>query len=129
MTSTKIIVGNNIDFFRKQHNMSQADLYRKIGSNSASLNEWIRGKKMPEIESLEKLAAVFCVPISEFFVERIGVADDDKNIAALAYYRFLSNHPDAMNIVDDMMGFSNEELSSLRVMSKQIKKLRHTKEV
>ena len=124
MTSTKRIVGNNIQHLLKMHHMSQADLYRKIGSNSASVNEWIHGKKMPELDSLEKIADVFCVPISELFIDRSVLYLDEEEKAATSYYLFLRNNPDAMAVADIMMSFSKGELSALRVMANQIKNLR-----
>lgn len=122
--NTKKLIGRNIQFFLEKHHMRQADLYRKIGSNSASLNEWIHGKKMPEIESLEKIAAVFCVPVSEFFIDRFGINDEDENKAALSYYRFLNSHASAKDIVDGMMTLSDDELDSLRVIFKRINAFR-----
>lgn len=125
MTSIKEVVGRNIKFYLDQHNMSQAELYRRIGSNSASVNEWVKGRKMPEAESLEKIAAVFCVPVSELFVDRYGLDNRDEKIAALSYYDFLKTHPDARFIADLMMGCSDDEIKFLYLTAKNMKTYMH----
>lgn len=125
MTSIKEVVGRNIKFYLNQHGMSQADLYRSIGSNSASVNEWVKGRKMPEAESLERIAGVFCVPVSELFIDRYSLDNQSENVAALSYYGFLMSHPHAKEIVDIMMGFTDEELEYLYLNTKTMKRFVH----
>ena len=123
VTSIKEVVGRNIKLYLNQHGMSQADLYRAIGSNSASINEWVKGKKMPEAESLEKIADVFCVPVSELFIDRYSLDNQSENVAALSYYDYLVSHPYAKEIVDIMMGFTSDELEYLYLNTKTMKRL------
>lgn len=117
----KMIFGSNVKFYLNKNRMSQADFYRALNSSSGAVSDWINGNKLPGTETIERIAELFHVPISELFVDRDALSYDDVDKAALSYYNYLTAHPKAHTIADLMMGFDDNELDFLYTMVKKMK--------
>lgn len=59
-------LGDKIRVLRVQRNLTQRDLARLVGVSAAAIAQWERGGKTPRLASLERLAIVLEVPMSQF---------------------------------------------------------------
>ena len=66
---------------RKQKDMTQKELADKINVTDKAVSKWERGKGIPDIVNLEKLANVFGITIVELINSGKDNADADKNYA------------------------------------------------
>lgn len=55
------MVADRIKHLRKQHDMTQADLARKLSITRSSINAWEMGISVPSTQSLVELADIFDV--------------------------------------------------------------------
>lgn len=58
-------VGNFIKSLRKEKNMTQKELAKKIGLTDKAISKWERGLSFPDITILNSLAEIFDVDVSE----------------------------------------------------------------
>ena len=56
---------NNIKRIRNQHNMTQAELAKKIGVKSPAVTKWEGGKSNPTLQNLERMATVLTCSTDE----------------------------------------------------------------
>lgn len=88
----------------KRREMNQSDLARRIGSGSGAVNQWVRGARVPSVESCWRIADAFDLPVVMVLrraghpVEE-GDGDDDED-RLLAMWRKLT--PDGR---EDVMQF------------------------
>ena len=57
----KIQIGSNIAAFRKQCNMTQADLADKLNYSDKAVSKWERGESVPDVMTLVQVAELFGV--------------------------------------------------------------------
>ncbi len=65
--STTKIIQENIRKFRKQQNLTQEKLSELCGISTDYLSEIERGKKIPSLKRLIKIAETLNVPMGKFF--------------------------------------------------------------
>ena len=78
-------LGNFIKNLRKEKNMTQKDLAKKIGLTDKAISKWERGLSFPDITILNSLAEVFDVDVSEILngergINKISNEDIEKKI-------------------------------------------------
>lgn len=59
---------NKVEVLVREHNISFYVLGKEIGLPSSFFSEWKRGKMMPKIDKIKKIADYFNKPI-EYFLE------------------------------------------------------------
>lgn len=64
---TKAQLGLRIKAYRKQANLSQAELAEKIGKSDDALSNIERGKSLPSFEMIELLSKALNIPLRDFF--------------------------------------------------------------
>ena len=58
-------LGSILAELRKQNNMTQADLAEKMCVTDKSVSKWERDISCPNIETIQKLADFFNIPVNE----------------------------------------------------------------
>lgn len=64
---TKAQLGLRIRAYRKQANLSQAELAERIGKSDDALSNIERGKSLPSFEMIELLSKTLNIPLRDFF--------------------------------------------------------------
>lgn len=59
----RLIISQNISFFRKKMNMSQTELANKLQYSNKNISKWEQGDTTPDIFTLTKLAKIFGVSL------------------------------------------------------------------
>ena len=68
---------------RRELGLTQAQLAEALGVDTETLSRFERGKHLPSLKTLERLAALLVVPLSDLLVEGAPLIDDDaRRIAA-----------------------------------------------
>lgn len=63
MDDLKETIGKNIQYLRKESNMTQQDLADKLNYTPKAVSKWERGESMPEIEVLASIASLYNVTV------------------------------------------------------------------
>ena len=74
---TDINLSKYIAIRRRELGMTQAQLAEKQGIESETLSRFERGKHLPSLVMLEKIALILLIPISDLLAEETKKAEDD----------------------------------------------------
>ncbi len=77
MQSNEIVIDNYVKFYRKQNNLSQAELAAMIGKTDKTISYLERCYVNATFDVCLQLARVFCLEVSDIFFEK-GKAPDKK---------------------------------------------------
>lgn len=70
MKNLREIVSENLVYLRKRDNLTQAELGKRINYSDKAISRWENGEVLPDIETLDTLAKIFDIPLSELLTER-----------------------------------------------------------
>jgi len=79
MENIKIVVSRNLLKLRKKHKLTQAELAEKINYSDKAISRWENGEVTPDVETLSKIADVYCIEISALFDKDLNVEEVAKN--------------------------------------------------
>ncbi len=71
-------IGNKIATLRKQNNLSQAELGKKVSISPQAVGKWERGESLPDITTIQRLAEIFGVDLNHFSTS-FGISEKTKN--------------------------------------------------
>lgn len=77
MEDLKKIVGKNIQYLRKENNLTQQALAEKLNYTSKAISKWERGESIPEIETLIAIASFFKVTVDYLLHENANEHSKD----------------------------------------------------
>lgn len=83
----KIILGQMIDYLRRQNGLSMEELGNDLGKNKSTISRWINGTRFPKIEEAEEVANYFNVP----FEVLVFGGNDIKNDITIIYNKLNDN--------------------------------------
>ena len=69
MKDLSIVLGENIQLYRKRAGLTQVELARRIGVTYQAVSKWETGKSVPDVFLLPTLARIFRCSIDELFAE------------------------------------------------------------
>ena len=72
----KETMAKNLRFYIERSGKSQKDLAEMVGVATSTFNDWVKGKKYPRIDKIEKLANYFRIQKSDLIEEK-----EQKNIS------------------------------------------------
>lgn len=72
-------IGKTIQFYRKQHQLSQQQLANQIGVSRQTISKWEQDLSLPDIEMLVKMADVFEVSVTSL----MGVETEENSLSEL----------------------------------------------
>ena len=78
MKAIKEILTENLVNLRKSHKLTQSELGSIIGYSDKAVSRWEHGEVMPDIETLDKIAKVYEVPVTFLFTEQKDVEKASK---------------------------------------------------
>lgn len=65
MENIREIVSQNIHRLRKQNNLTQLELAKKVNFSDKAVSRWEKGEVLPDLETLQKLSEIFDVSLSQ----------------------------------------------------------------
>lgn len=63
------IIANNLLYYRKNANITQAELAEKLMYSDKNISRWERGESLPEVTVLKKMADIYGITINDFLIE------------------------------------------------------------
>jgi len=60
----------NLNRLMCEHHVDQADLVEALGITASTISDWVNGKKYPRVDTMQRLADFFEVPMSMLTVEQ-----------------------------------------------------------
>ncbi|MBO5286342.1 MAG: helix-turn-helix domain-containing protein [Clostridia bacterium] len=78
MKAIKEILTENLINLRKAHKMTQSELGSLVGYSDKAISRWEHGEVLPDIETLEKVANVYNVPLTFLLTEQKDIEKASK---------------------------------------------------
>lgn len=78
----KEIISYNLNYYMSSNGKSRKDVADAIGVSYFTLTDWVRGKTIPRMDKLEKLAQYFNIKISDL-VEKKSIENNPVEMATI----------------------------------------------
>lgn len=104
-------IGNKIRELRKEANLTQNDLAKKLYKSESTVRMWELGKSEPDIETLQVLSTIFNVPIDYITGNNISTSFDISSIPGAFPYKVKRGIPMLGNIACGKPIFAEEEFN------------------
>lgn len=72
MKEIKEVLVENLISLRKEHKLTQLELAEKIGYSDKAVSRWEHGEVLPDVETLDKIAKIYGIPLSALLEEHEG---------------------------------------------------------
>ena len=115
--SAREIFVHNLGYLMQEKNVSQADICEKLGVSSATVSDWVNGKKYPRIDAMQRLADLLGVRYSTLTTEQ-GI-DEYKDTERL---EALHKNPKLGILFDRAAKVSDEDVDILVSMAERMSK-------
>lgn len=87
----KEVFAKNLSYYINKHNVEQKEIAETIGVAPSTFNEWVKAKKYPRIDRIEKLANYFGILKSDLIEEHksedtlrtISITNDEQKLLDL----------------------------------------------
>lgn len=80
MKAIKEVLTENLVNLRKSHKLTQSELGSLIGYSDKAVSRWEHGEVLPDIETLDKIASVYEVPVTFLLTEQKDVEKASKQV-------------------------------------------------
>ena len=78
MENIREIISQNITHLRKEKNLTQVELAKKINFSDKAISRWEKGEVVPDIETIYALSEIFEVPVSAILEKKETTEDKSK---------------------------------------------------
>jgi transcriptional regulator with XRE-family HTH domain len=107
----KARIGKNLALFRKRKRLSQLDVSHQLGIDNSTISKYEHGEREPDIETLEKLAHLYGVRISEIIGNDMDDYATNEALRILSTLKSLSPEKRslALRMIEGMLSQLKEE--------------------
>ena len=95
----RIIFVKNLTRYMNQKGIVQADIVADLGVSASTVSDWVKGKKYPRVDTMQKLADYLGVLLSDLTTDP-DTSDDRQMDELLALREQLRNDPDRLALLD-----------------------------
>lgn len=113
---SKEVFAKNLTYYMEQSGKNQKELAQVAGVSAPTLNEWIKAKKFPRIDKIQRLADYFGVLKSDLIEEKMTEEKEkDNDIMADIIVRMRMDH-DFLSLVESLCALDSAKIKSVREM-------------
>ena len=95
-------------------NKNQKEMAAIVGVSAPTFNEWLKGKKFPRIDKIEKLAQYFGILKSDLIEEKITEEKQQKNDIRSDIAVRLMKDSEFLSVVEVINKLNPEQLASIK---------------
>ena len=77
-TQQKEIISNNLTYYIEQSGKEQKQIAIDLGVQTTTLNTWVKGRALPPISQIQRIAAYFHLLVTDIVNPRTEIPDDRK---------------------------------------------------
>lgn len=116
----KEIFSRNLRKYMALHDKTRKEVAEALGFSYFTFTDWVKGKKYPRMDKVEKLANYFGILKSDLIedkpVQHFDMQKQNSRIAAAALK--MQNNETFFSVVDKLLDYDDEKLSSLLTVLK-----------
>lgn len=106
---SKEVFSKNLQFQMERFGKSQKEMAEIVGVTAPTFHEWVKGKKYPRIDKIQKLADYFGILKSDLIEEKIADAIEDRPEEMAAHHFEMIMDEDMNEIYKDFKGLNEQE--------------------
>ncbi len=113
---SKDVFAKNLKYYMERSGKNQKEMAAVVGVSAPTFNEWLKGKKFPRIDKIEKLAQYFGILKSDLIEDKTAEhreMQQKNSILAELTVRMRSDKEFA-NLIEGINRLSPEQLASIK---------------
>lgn len=111
---SKEVFAENLRYYMELSNKNQKEMAEIVGVSAPTFNEWLKAKKFPRIDKIEKLAQYFGILKSDLIEKKITEETQQKNDAATSLAVRLMKDEEFLSVVEIINKLNPEQLASIK---------------
>lgn len=111
---SKEVFAKNLNYYMEQANKNQKEMAAIVGVSAPTFNEWLKAKKFPRIDKIEKLAQYFGILKSDLIEEKITEEKQQKNDIRSDIAVRLIKDSEFLSVVEVINKLNPEQLASIK---------------
>jgi transcriptional regulator with XRE-family HTH domain len=112
----KEVMAKNLEFYANRSGKTQRELAEVAGVAPSTFNDWMKAKKYPRIDKIEKLADYFGIMKSDLIEEKMTEEMDKKNNVLSDIIVRMRMDDDFLSVAKMLYSVDSEKLSSVKQM-------------
>lgn len=113
---SKEVFSKNLQMYMERSGKTQKELAEIIGVTAPTFHEWVKGKKFPRIDKVQKLADYFGILKSDLIEEKLTEEKEkDNDIMADIIVRMRMDK-DFFSLVESLYDLDSEKIKGVRQM-------------
>ena len=113
---SKRVFSRNLKSYMEASGKSQKEMAEIAGVSAPTFNEWIKAKKYPRIDKIQKLADYFGIKKSDLIEEKITEEFQSKNDIATDIVKRLNSDKEFCELVKIIHSLDSKQITSVKHM-------------
>lgn len=120
---SKEVFAKNLTYYMERANKNQKEMAAIVGVSAPTFNEWLKAKKFPRIDKIEKLAQYFGILKSDLIEEKTEEHREmqQKNSTLAGLTVRMRNDAEFLSVVEIISELSPEQLASIKQVATLLK--------
>lgn len=120
---SKEVFAKNLTYYMEKANKNQKEMAAIVGVSAPTFNEWLKAKKFPRIDKIEKLAQYFGILKSDLIEEKTEehrqMQQKNSTLAGLTVR--MRNDEEFLSVVEIISELTPEQLASIKQVATLLK--------
>ena len=120
---SKEVFAKNLTYYMEKANKNQKEMAAIVGVSAPTFNEWLKAKKFPRIDKIEKLAQYFGILKSDLIEEKTEEhrVMQQKNSTLAGLTVRMRKDAEFLSVVEIISELSPEQLASIKQVATLMK--------
>ena len=120
---SKEVFAKNLNYYMEKANKNQKEMAAIVGVSAPTFNEWMKAKKFPRIDKIEKLAQYFGILKSDLIEEKTEERREmqQKNSTLAGLTVRMRKDEEFLSVVEIISELSPEQLASIKQVATLMK--------
>lgn len=120
---SKEVFAKNLTYYMERANKNQKEMAAIVGVSAPTFNEWLKAKKFPRIDKIEKLAQYFGILKSDLIEEKTEEHREmqQKNSTLAGLTVRMRKDVEFLSVVEIISQLSPEQLASIKQVATLMK--------
>ncbi len=111
---SKEVFARNLNIYMERKGISQKELADIIGVSAPTMNDYVKAKKFPRIDKIERMANYFGILKSDLIEDKTEMTQ--KNDTIVRIVQRMRADKDFLSLVESLNGLETEKLTAIKQM-------------
>lgn len=121
-TKKETVLTKNLQKYLGLNNATQKDVAHSIGVTTGTFNDWVKGRAVPRMDKIQKLADYFDIEVSDLLEEHSLETKRYRQKEMNAIVEDLELNPELLTFLRSIQQLSNEDRELLTLFIERLQK-------